>query len=30
MNEWKKHLTKEIINKIEKDFEKEMKELGYL
>ena len=30
MNEWKKHLPKEIANKIEKNFEKEMKELGYL
>ena len=30
MNEWKKHLSKDIVNKIEKNFEKEMKELGYL
>ena len=30
MNEWKNHLDKEITKKIEKKFEREMKELGYL
>lgn len=30
MNEWKNQLSKNIVDKIERNFEKEMKELGYL
>ena len=29
-NDWKKILDKEIVKKIEKEFQSEMKELGYL
>ena len=29
-NDWKKHLDKEVCKELEKRFEREMKELGYL